>query len=106
MSVQNARPGDIVTFGKYPQSASGADRTPIEWLALERSDDVLPALSRHIFDCKRYHGEFVETTWRDCDLRQWLNGEFFRSAFIGTHKHSTLRPRRSRRRRRAIGDQA
>ncbi len=73
--------GDIITFGMYPQAADGADRTPIAWRVLHSSDEELFLLSEYLLDCKRYHCEYTGITWRDCDLRNWLNHEFFAAAF-------------------------
>lgn len=42
---------------------------------LDRSGSVVLLLSDRILGCKRYHHEFVETTWRQCDPRAWLNYE-------------------------------
>lgn len=38
-------------------------------------------ISRYGLDCKLYHHEKADITWENCDLRKWLNGEFFRNAF-------------------------
>ncbi len=37
-------------------------------------------------DCRRYHGEYVDITWRDCDLRKWLNDEIYQAAFNDSEK--------------------
>lgn len=34
---QNAKLGEIITFGTYPQTAEGADRTAIKWRVLQNS---------------------------------------------------------------------
>ncbi len=83
---RSAQPGEIITFGTYPQMADGADRTPITWRVLQNSGRELFILSEYILDCKRYHGEYVDITWRDCDLRKWLNDEFYSSAFDVTEQ--------------------
>jgi hypothetical protein len=83
---RSAQPGEIMTFGTYPQTADGADRTPIKWRVLQNSGRELLILSEYILDCKRYHGEFVNITWRDCDLRKWLNDEFYHAAFSAAEK--------------------
>jgi len=82
--MQKAKPGEITTFGTYPQTVDGRSRTPIKWKVLENSGSELFLLSEYILDCKRYHGktvdikwrDCVEITWRDCDLSNWLNDEF------------------------------
>lgn len=84
----DAKPGEIITFGTYPQSADGAE-LPVEWRVLQNSGGELFVLSEYILDCKRYHGhsvdikwrDCVDITWRDCDLRKWLNDEFYDTAF-------------------------
>lgn len=91
---RSAKPGDIITFGTYPQSSDGADRSPILWRVLQNSGRELFLLSEYILDCRRYHGESVDMkwrdsvdiTWHDCDLRKWLNNEFYNTAFNATEK--------------------
>ena len=83
---RDAKPGEIITFGMYPQTADGADRTPITWRVLHNAGGELFILSAYILDCKRYHGEYVDVTWRDCDLRQWLNDAFYHAAFDAAEK--------------------
>ena len=83
---RSARPGDILTFGTYPQTAGGTDRTPIKWRVLQNSGNELFILSAYILDCKRYHAEYTDITWRDCDLRKWLNDEFYNAAFKAAEK--------------------
>jgi hypothetical protein len=83
---RNAKSGEIMTFGLYPQTADGTDSTPIKWRVLQRSGTELFILSESILDCKRYHREFMDTSWCDCDLRQWLNDDFYNAAFNTAEK--------------------
>jgi hypothetical protein len=91
---KNAKPGEIITFGTYPQRADGADKTPIKWRVLQNSGSEMFLLSEYILDCKRYQGksvdikwrDCVDITWRDCDLRMWLNDEFYNTAFTVAEK--------------------
>ena len=91
---QNAKPGEIITFGTYPQTVDGTDVTPIKWRVLQNSGSELFILSEYILDCKRYQGksmdikwrDCVDITWCDCDLRKWLNDEFYNTAFNATEK--------------------
>jgi hypothetical protein len=95
-ALQNAKPGEIITFGTYPHRLDGADVTPIKWRVLQNSGSELFILSEYILDCKRYHGksaditweDCVNITWRDCDLRKWLNDEFYNTAFNPAEKES------------------
>lgn len=84
--LKEPQPGEMVTFGSYPQTAEGTDKTPIQWRVLQNTGGDLFLLSEYILDCKRYYNEFSDITWRDCDLRQWLNGEFYEAAFNSSEK--------------------
>jgi hypothetical protein len=83
---ENAMPGDMVTFGVYPQTAAGTDLTPIQWRVLENSGTELFLLSEYILDCKRYHCDFIDITWQDSDLRAWLNNDFYETTFSTAEK--------------------
>lgn len=91
---RDAKPGGIITFGAYPHTADGADSTPIKWRVLQNTGSELFLLSEYILDCKRYHGktaditwyDCVDITWHDCDLRNWLNHEFYNTAFNAAEK--------------------
>lgn len=82
--------GDYVTFGVYPQTAAGTDKTPIEWLVLDRDGDDVLLLSRYGLDCMPYHDRLEVTTWSECSLRAWLNDEFFYSAFTFEERQGVL----------------
>lgn len=90
---QSAKSGEIITFGAYPQTADGADKTPIQWRILQNSVSELLLLSEYILDCKRYHGEYMDITWQDCDLRKWLNKEFYNAAFDAAEKEFIMTTR-------------
>jgi hypothetical protein len=53
--LRSAKVGDVITFGTYPQTSGGTDRTPIKWRVLENSGGELFVLSESILDCKRYY---------------------------------------------------
>jgi hypothetical protein len=83
---RSAKPGEIITFGTYPQTVDGAAKLPIKWRVLQNSGGELFILSEYILDCKRYHGDYEAITWRDSDLRKWLNDEFYHAAFNVSEK--------------------
>ncbi len=89
--------GDIVSFGCYPQSASGNDSTPIEWIVLDTdSDNNALLLSKCVLDCQPFHTDSPELEWRDatwgtCSLRIWLNTDFMNTAFnVDEQQHIVL----------------
>ncbi len=53
------------------------------------SDEALVIAEKSV--CERpYHSKYVDITWEKCDLRKWLNGEYYDSAFSGTEKDAIL----------------
>lgn len=78
---------DTVKFGSYPQNdTSGNSKDPIEWIVLDRQGNKALLLSKYILDCKSYNNEHKEVTWETCDLRKWLNNDFYNKAFDGDEK--------------------
>lgn len=74
--------GEIVTFGSYEQdddSSNGAEK--IEWIVMEVEEHRALLLSRYVLDVKSLHETKKQVPWKSCDLRQWLNKDFFNSAF-------------------------
>jgi len=93
LTYRNLKPGEFITFGTYPQSVDGKELA-IKWRVLHNSGSELFVLSEYLLDCKRYHGksanlkwrDCMEMTWHDCDLREWLNDEFYNAAFNAAEK--------------------
>ena len=82
--------GDIITFGRYPQTADGTDQTPIEWIVLEVKDGKALVISRYGLDAVPYNTELVDVTWEKCTLRAWLNGDFLNAAFTPEEQTTIL----------------
>lgn len=77
---------ETVTFGNYPQTASGTDNTPIEWLVLARDGDKVLLLSRYGLDTHPYNFWYETVTWKECALRTWLNDTFYNKAFTAAEQ--------------------
>ncbi len=71
-------------FGSYPQQ--GESPEPIEWMVLDKDENTALLLSKYGLDCKPFNNVDTDITWRDCDLRRWLNNDFFNSAFTETER--------------------
>ena len=84
------RVGDSITFGRYPQTSSGKDSTPIEWLVLDVQDGKALLISRFGLDTQMYNNGLRDVTWETCSLRKWLNGEFMAAAFTEEEKMALL----------------
>ncbi|MDR0491555.1 MAG: DUF6273 domain-containing protein [Oscillospiraceae bacterium] len=66
--------GDIVRFGGY------------DWQVLEVRDGKALLISDKILTKQKYHSEATGITWEECDLRAYLNGPFYDSAFADEEK--------------------
>ena len=84
------QPGNYVTFGTYPQTKSGTDQTPIEWLVLESDGETALLISRYALDAEPYNNKLIDTTWEKCTLRRWLNNDFYNRAFSAEEKKTIL----------------
>ena len=73
--------GNYVAFGTYPQTAAGTDKTPIEWLVLDRDGNKALIISRYGLDAQPYNTKCTDITWEKCTLRTWLNSTFMNKAF-------------------------
>lgn len=77
--IANARAGDIITLGEYPQS--GDWDQPIEWIVLKKGNGTAFVISRYILEGIPYHNTKAKVTWEECSLRAWLNDDFYYGAF-------------------------
>ena len=80
--LSSIRKGAFIKYGNYPLTADG-QKAPIEWLILDFNEKTKEALiiSLYGLDSKRYNETYSSITWEDCELRQWLNNDFIKSAF-------------------------
>ena len=86
--VSEAKPGDIILMGTYPQS--GAWDEPIEWIVLQKQGDAAFVISRYLLDGIPYHYNKDKVTWEECSLRGWLNGDFYNNAFTEAERAHIL----------------
>lgn len=72
-------PMEVVSFGNY-------EGQPIEWMVIDETDDKMLIISSEAICTMAYCEERVDTTWEECNLRKWLNGEFYDTAFSSEEK--------------------
>lgn len=81
-SAEGYQIGDIVTFGTYEQDNNRRDGAEdIQWIVIDQEDDRIMLISKYCLDCKPYHDTLEPINWEYCSLRQWLNEDFFNTAF-------------------------
>ena len=67
-------------MGNYPQTTNGLI-LPIEWFILEEKEDCHLLISRYLLDIMPYNNNPYAVTWETSDVRRWLNGRFYSTAF-------------------------
>ncbi len=77
--------GETIEFGNYPQDKDGTER-PIEWIVMKNEGNQVLLLSKYVLDAKSYNEELEAVTWETSDIRQWLNNEFYTTAFNKSEK--------------------
>ncbi len=75
-----------ICFGAYPQN--GNKDQPIDWIVIDVDDDKqLYLLSRNVLEVLQYDSRGPSNaTWKDSELRAFLNESFYDKAFNDTEK--------------------
>ena len=76
------RANDRVRMGYYEQDNRTNNGTePISWDVLEIRGNNALLISSSALDCMQYHYKNGAIAWADSDIRNWLVGSFYHSAF-------------------------
>lgn len=73
-----------IKFGNYLQNNQIAE--PIEWIVLEEKDNKCLLTTKYGIDAQVYHTSDGNIAWKDSYIRNWLNNEFYNSAFSSAEK--------------------
>jgi len=57
--------GNIIPFGKY------------QWRVLKTDGNSALIITERVIELRAFHEEFIEITWEHCDLRKYLNKQFY-----------------------------
>jgi len=80
--------GDIIKLGKYEQDGNLSNgKEDIEWQVLKVEKGKVYVVSKYILEQKKYHSNSDKVTWETCDLRKWLNNDFYNAAFSESEKN-------------------
>ena len=83
----DVKAGKTIKFGKYEQDGNEANGPEdIEWIVLENDGKRVFVVSKYALDNHFYHDAEVAVNWETCELRQWLNNDFYNTAFNDTEK--------------------
>lgn len=78
--------GENIDFGSYPQTALG-EYQPISWRVLDIQNDKALLISEKVLDSVKYNNRSGSVAWENCSLREWLNSDFYYSAFSSDEKN-------------------
>lgn len=84
--LEDPQVGDPVIFGSYTPEDGGGEGGPIQWRVLARNGDDLLLLSEYVLDeveFSPYEAGSNSFYWNTCEIRTWLNGTFYKTAFTG-----------------------
>lgn len=56
------------------------------WIVLDKKDGKTLVVSEKVLERRAYHSPGGAVTWEDCELRRYLNEEFFRKTFTDAEK--------------------
>ena len=86
--------GDVIQLGVFEQDNDPNTRDePIEWIILSRKGGSALMISAAALDARPFHDRPVRISWAHSALRQWLNGEFFETAFSEDAQNAILETR-------------
>lgn len=80
---------DKLSFGKYPTGANG-ESGEIIWRVIAVEEERILLLSEYLLDARNFHEQDEAVYWESCDLREWLNGEFYNLSFSDEEKKYIL----------------
>lgn len=80
MPLAEAKVGDLVCLGSFPQSDSADTMDPIRWRVIDRDGDRALLLCEKLLDSFSYnynpdHAVLTDVTWENSSLRAFLNRE-------------------------------
>lgn len=80
--VKNANVGDTIMFGSYEQDNNFSNGPePIEWIVINKNGASLLLISKFAIECHDYYTTSSSLTWKDSEIRNWLNNGFYYEAF-------------------------
>ena len=74
--------GDIITFGEFEQDNNADNgKEAIEWQIIDIKSGKALIISCSVLDCKEFNEQGKSDSWEDSLIREWLNSDFYESAF-------------------------
>lgn len=87
--ITAGRGNRLIEFGVFPVETDGTP-VPLKWNVVYEDDDKMLLFSAFGITARPYHQTSENVTWESCDLRKWLNTEFYNTAFNEDEKSRIL----------------
>ena len=81
--------GKHLELGQFKASAGGAPGK-IRWMVVSREEDRALLLACDVLEILPFNDVYENTSWENCSLRQWLDEEFYETAFTEAEKEKIL----------------
>ena len=89
-SVDSLKAGDTVSFGAWNQDGISSAAEEIDWIVLEVKNGKALLLSRDILLARQVDENVYYDSWEGCDLRFWLDADFFNGAFTAEQRKAIV----------------
>ena len=90
-ALSEARAGSVIQFGSYEQDGNAdTEKEPIDWLVLDIKGDRALLVSVYALDCQKYNNQKIDVTWANSSMRNWLNDDFYKTAFSADYQSLIL----------------
>ena len=76
-----ANVGDRILFGRFETDTTKPGKERLEWIVIGRDGNKIKLLASKGISGSYYHQKHEEITWKRCDLREYLNSEYFTDMF-------------------------
>jgi len=82
--------GDEIELGTWPFDRRGKVKK-ISWVIIDKySDGTGLLLTKYGIETKQYNAKSGGVSWESCDLRKWLNSDFYDMAFTEDEKSGIM----------------
>ena len=85
--MEEIRIGSTLVIGKYWQNEELEDgKTGLEWIVISKENNRVLLLCKKGIEVKAYDSKKDKAIWKNCELRKWLNNDFYDETFSEDEK--------------------
>ena len=90
-TTHDITPEKTIYLGNYRASKDErSDKEKIEWIVLHVEENKMLVVSRYGLDTQPFHSKKEKTTWKDSNIRKWLEKHFYYEAFSDEERSRIL----------------